>query len=58
MGKRSKRNTDSDAPRNDGKRSSSSAKANRCRCGKEDKLPDGLFGEECMKSYRKLWERS
>lgn len=57
MGKRSKRNADSDEAGSNGQRSAPSAKATRrCRCGKEDKLPGGLFGEECMTAYRKLWE--
>jgi predicted phage gp36 major capsid-like protein len=57
MGKRSKRNADRDEVGSDTQRSASSAsKARRCRCGKEDKLPGKLFGEECMTAYRKLWE--
>lgn len=57
MGKRSKRNADRDeAGSEPQRREASAAKTRRCRCGREDKLPDALFGEDCMSAYRKLWE--
>lgn len=56
MGKRSKRNSDRNEVGSVPQRGEASApKARRCRCGKEDRLPDQLFGQECLTAYRAMY---